>query len=413
MPSLGLNLLSGKYKLALLTAIVCTLPVVCRQSAHAQTLTVLHNFTGGLDGRYPEAALTLDRAGNLYGTAAGGGLGYGTAFKLTRRSQGWVFNTLYMFQSSDGGGPMAPLIFGPDGALYGTTSTGGGGGGPYGGIFSLRPPPTFCAAVSCSWTETTLYRFTGGMDSEAPEGHLIFDQAGNLYGTAFGSYVVHEGGLGGYQNGTVWELVHSGGSWTFNVLYGFPGPPDGANPNGGVTFDRTGNLYGTTVHGGSQRLGSVFQLTPSGSSWSEQTLYSFPGNNQGTFPLAGLVADQAGNFYGATFIDGWVFELTPSGGGWNYNNIYELSGGPQSDLTIDAQGNLYGTSPAGGQGQGFVFKLSQVGGVWTFTDLHDFAGADDGAYPGGSVILDASGNIYGVTSQGGTFGYGTAWMLTP
>jgi uncharacterized repeat protein (TIGR03803 family) len=251
------------------------------------------------------------------------------------------------------------------------------------------------------------------MDSQAPEGHLIFDQSGNLYGTAFGYFVVDEGGLGGYANGTIWELVHSGGSWTFNVLYGFPGPPDGANPNGGVTFDRAGNLYGTTVHGGSQRWGSVFQLTPSGSGWSEQTLYSFPGNNQGTFPLAGLVANQAGDLYGATFIDGWVFELTPSGGGWTYSNLYQLSSGPTSDLTVDAQGSLYGTSYNGGHGQGLVFKLSRMGGVWTFTDLYDFTGGSDGANPGGSVILDAGGNIYGTATEGGTFGYGTAWMLTP
>ncbi len=395
-------------------AMMCALLLALVPSAQAQTLTVLHNFTGGQDGSYPEAALTPDRAGNLYGTAAFGGLGYGTVFKLTRRSQGWVFNVLYRFQGSDGGDPMAPLIFGPDGALYGTTSTGGGGGRPYGAVFSLRPPPMFCAAVSCPWTETMLYAFTGGVDSQAPEGHLIFDPSGNLYGTAFGYFVVDEGGLGGYANGTVWELVHSGGSWTFNVLYGFPGPPDGANPNGGVIFDRAGNLYGTTVHGGSQRWGSVFELTPSGSGWSEQTLYSFPGNNQGTFPLAGLVADQAGNLYGATFIDGWVFELTPSGGGWNFSNIYQLPGGvgPQSDLTIDAQGNLYGANPGTGNQTGNIFKLSYSNGTWRYADLHDFSGGD-GASPTGGVILDASGNLYGTTAEGGAFGYGTVWMLTP
>ena len=412
MKSSRRNLDSNHCKNPLLLTAICAFSILAAQAAAGQTLTVLHNFTGGQDGANPQTALTPDRAGNLYGTAAFGGFGYGTLFKLTRRSQSWVFNVLYGFQSSDGGVPMAPLVFGPDGALYGTTSSGGGGGRPYGAIFSLRPPPTFCAAISCPWTKTTLYSFTGGMDSQAPEGHLIFDQSGNLYGTSFGYYVANGSPSGGYGNGTVWELEHAGGSWTLNVLYGFNGP-EGANPSGGVTFDRAGNLNGTTTHGGADRDGVVFQLMPSGSGWSERTLHSFMYEGDGIYPLAGLVADQAGNLFGATFINPIAFELSPSGGLWTYNGIYNLPGEVQSDLTADQQGNLYGASTSGGLGQGFIFQLTQSNGVWTLTDLYDFTGGDDGALPIGSVILDASGNIYGTAANGGAFGYGTVWMLTP
>ena len=393
-------------------ALVCWLVLLAIPSAQAQTLTVLHNFTGGTDGGNPVAAVTLDRAGNLYGTAHAGGLGYGTAFKLARRGQGWVFNLLYRFQSSDGAPPSSPLVFGPNGVLYGTTATCGGCGPPNGTVFTLRPPATICPAVSCPWMETVLYRFTGGMDSRTPEGPLVFDQSGNLYGTTFGIYVRGERPQGGYSNGAVWELVHSGGSWTINVLYGFMGGGDGANPSGGVIFDRAGNLYGTTTFGGERNWGTVFQLTPSGSGWSEQTLHSFQSGQEG-LPQAGLIADQAGNLYGATFLGGWVFELTSSGSGWNFNNIYEVPGEPQSSLTIDGQGNLYGVNPGSGYQSGNIFELSQSNGVWTYTDLYDFTGGSDGSQPFGSVVLDASGNIYGTASEGGQYGYGTVWMLTP
>ncbi|HZP24978.1 MAG TPA: choice-of-anchor tandem repeat GloVer-containing protein [Terriglobales bacterium] len=393
-------------------ALICPLLLIGTQAAQSQTLTVLHNFTGGADGNDPDT-LTRDSAGNLYGTASLGGSGnLGTAFKLTHRNQGWLLNVLYSFQS-EGGGPSSSLIVGPDGSLYGTTAGGGCCDRSPGTVYNLRPPATFCSTVLCPWTETVLYHFTGGADSRNPAGHLTFDQAGNIYGTSFGFFFADGSGNGSSNlGGAAWELVHSGGSWTINVLYDFSSLDGGSNPDGGVTFDRTGNLYGTTINGGILGNGVIFQLAPSAGGWSEQVLYNFPDNGQGALPGAGLVADEAGNFYGDVADGGWVYELTPSGGGWSYSNLYQINTSLHSDLTVDAQGNLYGTSYEGGQGYGFVFKLSQVGGVWTFTDLHDFTGGSDGAYPDSSVVVDANGVIYGTAPGGGAFGGGTVWMLT-
>lgn len=394
-------------------AMLCVTTALAGLPAQAQTFTVLHNFSGGADGKYPQTTLTLDRRGNLYGTTNRGGLDYGTIFRLTNRGSGWLFNTLYTFRAgSDGSDPFTPLLFGPDGALYGTTQGGGQNGD--GTVFVARPQATFCANVSCPWTETVLYSFTGGEDSFAPQGHLIFDEAGNLYGTTAGfSIAGKRPPQGGYQ-GAVWELVHANGAWTIKVLYGFY--PDGGpyEPEGGVTFDHAGNLYGTTVFGGEYNDGTVFELSPSGSGWTEQLVHTF--DSSSIFPQAGLIADEAGNMYGATFGGSYAFELSPLGNGWSFNNISLIStgDGPFSDLTLDSQGNLYGANYTGGQyGQGNIFKLTNSGGVWTLTDLYDFTGGSDGDAPVGGVVLDANGNIYGTASEGGTSGWGTVWKLTP
>ncbi len=393
-------------------AMLCVTVTMAGLPARAQTFTVLHTFTGAADGRYPQTALTLDRGGNLYGTTNRGGAGSGTIFRLTNRGSGWVFNLLYSFHGSDGSAPFTPLLFGPDGALYGTTQ--GGGQHGYGTVFVVRPQATFCASVFCPWMETVLYSFTGGEDSFAPQGHLIFDQAGNLYGTTAGFSIAGKGPPQGGDQGAVWELVHANGAWTINVLYGFY--PDGGpyEPEGGVTFDHAGNLYGTSLFGGAYNDGTVFELSPSGSGWTEQVVHTFEGSS--FFPQAGLIADPSGNLYGATFGGSYAFELSPLGSGWNFNNISRItpSDGPFSDLTLDSQGNLYGANYTGGlHGQGNIFKLTNSGGTWTLTDLYDFTGGSDGAAPIGGVVLDANGNIYGTASEGGAFGWGTAWELTP
>ena len=160
--------------------------IAAATSAHAQTLKVLHNFTGNGDGGTPSAGLTIDHAGNFYGTTMSGATGNGTAFKLVHMGSGWVVNTLYTFQGgNDGSAPIARVLFGPDGALYGTTSLGGFDG--YGTVFQLRPPATACKSVSCPWGETVLYRFQGGSDGLSPQyGDLTFDNTGNIYGTTNG-----------------------------------------------------------------------------------------------------------------------------------------------------------------------------------------------------------------------------------
>lgn len=246
-------------------------------SLQAQTLTVLHTFTAGQDGAEPYAGLTMDRGGNLYGTALGGGCGYGTAFKMTKRNGAWVLDPLYWFLGgNDGNAPVARVVFGPNGTLYGTTQF-GGGDGCYDGfgcgtVFSLRPSATACKTSICPWSETVLYRFSGGTDGAEPGyGDLIFDAAGNIYGTA------REGGTGCNGNGcgVVFKLTPSqGGGWTESVIYSFTGGQDGVGPVGGLIFDKGGNLYGTTIAAGNYGGGTVFELTPNGSSWTEMTLYA-------------------------------------------------------------------------------------------------------------------------------------------
>jgi len=263
-----------------------------------------------------------------------------------------------------------------------------------------------------------LYSFSGSTDGANPGyGNLTFDQAGNIYGTTF---------YGGNNNsdGVVYELTPSSGSWTESAIYVFTGGADGANPYSSVIFDQAGNLYGTANAGGAHEYGTVFQLTPSESGWSENTLYAFQGASDGGVPFGGLVFDSTGNLYGATSAGGsgeggTVYQLTPSGGGWTFGVIASFSGsayqpGPYNSLTMDAAGNLYGTTKQdGAKGQGSVFKLMPSGGGWILTDLYDFTGGTDGGQPYGSVLIDAKGNLYGTAFEGGADGYGVVWEITP
>ncbi len=384
-------------------AIVLTILTIAPM-AQGQTLTVLHTFTGGGDGGTPTAGLTIDQAGNFYGTTSMGGAGYGTVFKLSRSGTGWILSTLYSFQGGDdGGNPYAGVVFGPDGALYGTSSDYDIKGG-FGTVFSLRPPASACHSVSCPWTKTVLYHFTGGADGANPGyGDLAFDAAGNIYGTTFSG--------GGGANctsdncGVVFQLSRSGGSWTESVLYRFSDSgKGGAIPYAGVILDGAGNLYGTTFLGGIDNGGVVFKLTQSGSSWTETVVHTFGGLNDGAYLFGGLIKDQWGNLYGTTAFGptnengGTVYELQPFGGSWTYSILAALPGneetiGPQDAPTMDAAGNLYATSFGGGSGNdGYAFKLTPSGGSWIYTDLHDFNG-QDGVNPSG-VVLDAHGNLY-------------------
>ena len=257
-----------------------------------------------------------------------------------------------------------------------------------------------------------IYGFLGGTDGSGPNGKVVFDAEGNLYGTTYYG--------GQYGLGTVYEATRSGGTWTETVLYSFDGT-HGASPSASVVLDRVGNLYGTTSTGGAHNWGAVFELTPSGSGWTEQVLYSFTNGNDGRSPAGGLVFDSAGNLYGSTQhngqgFGGTVFELSPSGGGWAFTLLYSLSGraGPGDHLTLDAAGNLYGTTYQDGiDEQGSVFELSPSGSGWAYTDLHDFTGGNDGAaLPIGAVALDSSGNIFGTTSQGGRSFSGVIFEIT-
>src|ERR1035437_5793432 len=387
--------------------------------------TVLHNFdNNGTDGAYPYAGLVFDTAGNLYGTTyAGGSYGVGTVFELTPNgSGGWTEKVLHSFGSgTDGGNPRAGLIF--DAAksnLYGTTPA--GGTHTFGTVFELSPNG------SGGWTERVLYSFcsqTSCTDGETPQAGLIFDAAGNLYSTTY------QGGT--YSGGTAFELSpQAGGGWTEQVLHSFGNGVEGIYPYASLVFDTAGNLYGTTYTGG-ENNGTVFELTPTtGGGWTEQTLTNFLGS-YGLYLSAGLIIDVADNLYGTTpeggssrncgtTACGTVFELSPNGsGGWTEQSLHNFDNNgtdgahPYDSLKFDSAGNLYGTTYAGGSyGVGMVFELTpQAGRCCTENVLHSFiSNGTDGAYPYAGLIFDTVGNLYGTTYYGGTYGGGTVFELT-
>jgi uncharacterized repeat protein (TIGR03803 family) len=405
-------------------AIVFALTVVLTQPVQAQTFTVIHTFTGQ-DGAQPNAGLTMDAAGNLYGTTCygsyyGDGCGYqgcGTVFKMSKNGSGWVLSALYSFLGgSDGVYPVAGVSIGPDGSLYGTTFSGGGGGcggQGCGTVFSLRPAATACLTALCGWKETVLYRFQGGSDGSGPFlGTVVLDQSGNIYDTTWRG--------GDFGGGTVYELSPSNKDWNKKNLYSF-GQGEGTVPYAGVIFDESGNLYGTTSLGGAHGYGLVFQLTPSGADCVVKVLYSFQGGNDGGWPAGGVVFDQAGNLYGTAEYfgpngNGTAYELTPSNGIWAFNLLYGFSGNalPLASVVLDAAGNVYGTTYGGGTyASGNVFKLTPADGSWTYTSLYDFTGGADGGNPYSNLIFDAQGNLYGTTSLGGASGQGVVFEITP
>lgn len=294
--------------------------------------------------------------------------------------------------------------------------------------------------------ESVLYSFQGIEHAVYPNPNgLIADGAGNWYGTTYlgGTGQCRSGGIV-MGCGTVFELSpQSGGGWTETVLYSFQGAPDGSNPASKLVFDQSGNLYGTTMYGGSCKFdsagcGIVFQLSPqAGGGWTESIILNFVAK-YGSNPYGTLTFDAAGNLYGTTEFGGMgvgvVFELSPqSGDGWAetvlhiFENDHSDGDFPESSVTFDAAGNLYGTTNTGGTGAcsprgcGAVFELSpQSGGGWSETILHSFqTGGEDGLYPLGGLVIDASGNLYGTTSFGGGVGCksnqgcGTAFELSP
>ena len=328
--------------------------------------TVLYNFKGGSqDGANPHATLVFDNAGNMYGTTLSGGLnprvcngGCGVIFKLAPPTgEGkWTETVLYEFTGgADGGTAYAGVILDSASNLYGTTLAGGSKG--FGTVYELTP------AFGGGWQETVLHNFGGTPDGVAAYATPVFDSAGNLYGTTY------EGGA--HNQGMVYQLTKQGSAWVEHILYSFKGGNDGDEPFAGVIFDQAGNIYGTTSAGGSANCGTAFELL-AGSGWKEVILHTFLGLNGGDGAIPnGLTFDRSGNLYGTTvgggqFNPGTVFRLSRKSRGWKETVLYSFTGGndgayPSAALTMDAVGNLYGTTlwggPAGDTIGGVAFEF--------------------------------------------------------
>ncbi len=400
------------------------LTLALSSTAKAQTFTVLHTFHG-YDGAGPFGQLLLDSSGNIYGTTEGGGVvaaispcgssGCGTAFMLNKTGkQIWQHN----FNGRNGEGPLAGLLGGAAGTIYGTTYLGG---------------DTTCYRLGCGTVftldehgkEHLLYQFTGTPDGWFPQGPLTQDTAGNLYGTT-----QQGGSSGGY--GTIYKVDATGAE---TVLYSFSGGLNGCYPDGGVTRDAMGNLYGVAA-GCTGGYGEVFELDPSG---NLTVLHAF-GGRDGANPTSPLIFDAAGNLYGTTSSGGsssvcnggcgTVFELSPNGNGiWIETVLYSFCSleacadgdEPSGGLVKDNGGNLYGVTVFGGKsrcfggGCGVVFELN--GGNETV--LHSFTGGVDGFQPGGALAWGSYGALYGVATGGGDTncfppdGCGIVYVLTP
>jgi uncharacterized repeat protein (TIGR03803 family) len=326
--------------------------------------SLLHGFQGGNDGANPAAGLIFDKRGALYSTTAVGGagcnFGCGTVFKLKPSVSGYSESVVYRFAGApDGANPYAGLIFDEKGALYGTTS--GGGDRGYGTVFKLTP-------LAFGYSESVLYSFHGGSDGAHPYASLIFDKKGALYGTTAG---------GGHNSfGTAFKLTPSKSGYSESIIYRFQGGGDGANPYAALVFGKKGVLYGTTAAGGYYGFGTVFTLTPLGSSqYYENLLLSFGGRNDGAHSNAGLLFGKKGELYGTTsgggrYGFGTAFKLTPSGSGYSrrysesilHHFNFDNGASPEAGLTFGATGALYGTTSAGGDhgynGFGTVFELA-------------------------------------------------------
>jgi uncharacterized repeat protein (TIGR03803 family) len=355
--------------------LIALLFCLCTNCRAADRETTLYSFTGRSDGNQPSSGLISDAAGNLYGTTFYGGscsayqLGCGVVFELSPVS----------------------------------------GGG---------------------WTENVIHVFAAGDDGEWPTDGVIFDANGNLYGTTFAG--------GAYHGGVVYELSPGANGWTEQILYSFGAVSgDGTSPAGGLVFDASGNLYGTDILGGADSLhGTVFELLPtSNSGWNETTLYSFTGELDGGWPYSGIVIDPKGNLYGTASEFGsgspacpngcgTVFQLSPeAGGGWKFRRLYNFDGDrgndPEGRLTLDTEGNLYGTTEQGGikcsapLGCGVIYELSPGPGSWSETILHDFTNEADAARPMAGVILSSAGNLYGTAPGLQGFAPSVVFELNP
>jgi hypothetical protein len=424
---------------------VLVLTLILSTAASSAVEKVLHNFTDGKDGKHPAARLLFDPAGNLYGVTAYGGIssestcviiGCGVVFEMRPASSGiWKYKVLHTFclvrDCADGAFPSGGLISDSAGNLYGSTSGSGNIvaciGYGCGVVYRLSPTP------SGPWNYTVLFTFPGGSGGARP-GILTLDSAGNLFGEA--TIGGHVGASCDYYAGCglVFELTPNPGdtTWTEKVLHTFTGRADGGLPAGGLIFDLSGNLFGTTQAGGIKNLGNcyqttcgvAFQLTPNpDGTWQETVIHSFTGGSDGGYPTSGLIFDPTGNLYGTSSPGGLsnVFQFTPNpNGGWTEKVIGSIGGSTYAPVLRTSNGNLYGTSAnLGAHNGGFVFEYRpNPDGSWTESIIYDFCSRIehkyrclDGNENFAGLIDDAAGNLYGVTYIGGKNDDGIVFQL--
>lgn len=380
----------------------------------------IHDFGTGPIGY----GVTIDQAGDVYGTIPTAGIyAQGLLYRLTQRAGHWFDSTLYNFLGGSNGANPYGVIVGQHGELYGSAA---GGSYGYGLIYKATPPLHTCANTFCGWNESAIYEFKSSSDAF---GVTTFDSAGNLYG------ITCCGGL--YGSGAVFELMPSQGSWTEKLLYTFTGGKDGGSPNG-LLVGRDGNLYGTASVGGNtdcgvwgdQQCGVVFELTPSGSGWTERVIYAFTGSAGDGYQPHSLIQDGQGNLLGIStcqyeagecwnggvHLGGVVFLLSPAGDGWDFNQYHYYIDTECPDfqydvtyhaLAMDGSGNLYATeggSEIDGNGNqwwcGAVLNVIGGGGTTLVSGNADVFG---------NLTSDADGNLYGTTS---TCGFGTTSRTT-
>lgn len=379
--------------------------------AHAAGFKVIYSFQGGSDGAQPGVSLK-DRTGLLYGvTGDGGGTGCGGSGCGTvfKLTGDGTETVLYRFNGgTDGNFPDGNVISDKQGNLYGTTYYGGGTGCDGNGCGTVY-------RLAPDGNETVLHAFKGGRDGALSLASLV-KVGDDFYGTT------SQGGIrncGPYDCGTVFRIDKNG---TLGILHRFSGGKDGAYPASSLIADAAGNLYGTTVLGGSSKrcmgsgCGTVFKLAPDG---TETVLHAFKGGADGSGPTSSLVLDASGNLYGTTAVGGssgctgygcgTVYRIGTDG---TEHVLYAFTGysdgnWPWGNLIIDTAGNLYGTTDVGGGGAGVVFKLAADG---TESVLHTFTGGDDGDQPNG-LFADSKGRFYGATIYGGTGGQGVVFSL--
>lgn len=399
-----------------LLLLVFLIPTIATALAYSQAFDVLYSFTGGQDGSSPTGWLAFDGQGHLFGATTEGGVpdcplhltsGCGTLFRIGANGEAVV----HRFYDGVGGGfPGTGLVRRHDGIFYGSTNLGSGASA--GGVIYAFDPK--------SGHTTVVYAFAGGATGRGPNG-VIFNRHGNLYGTTVrgGNKTTSYCRLGGC--GLVFKIFKNGQE---DVLHRFVGPPDGSYPRGSLVQDSQGSLYGVTNSGGAApcNCGTIFKIDTHG---NETILHSFSDSPDGSTPDEGLMLDSQGDLYGTTwnggpFGAGTVYKLDPAG---NLTVLYSFSGtdgtNPSSSLVSDAAGNLYGFTYAGGDlscgfegsGCGTVFRIDPNGNL---TTLHAFtATATDGwGANGGHLLLDATGQIYGLTFGGGTAGYGVVYRIT-